>query len=39
MHYDIPMSGKELPKEKSSEISDTEKLTCMNNKQFYRENK
>ena len=23
MHYDIPMSGKELPKEKSSEISDT----------------
>ena len=34
MHYDIPMSEKELPIEKSSEISDTKKLTCMNNNQL-----
>ena len=35
MHYDFPMSSeKELPIEESSEISDTKKLTSMNNNQL-----
>ena len=34
MHYDIPMSEKELLIEESSEISDTKKLTYMNNNQL-----
>ena len=34
MHYDIPMSEKEPPTEKSSEISDAKKLTCMYNNQL-----
>ena len=34
MHYDIPMSEKELPIEESSEISTSKKLTYMNNNQL-----
>ena len=34
MHYDIPVSEKELPIEESSEISDTKKLTYINNNQM-----
>ena len=30
MHYDIPMSEKELPIEESTEISNSKKLTYMN---------
>ena len=34
MHYDIPMSEKELPIEESSEISDANQFTCMKNNQL-----
>ena len=34
MHYDIPVSEKELPIEESSEISTSKKLTYMNNNQL-----
>ena len=34
MHYDSPISEKELPNEESSGTSDTKKLTCTNNRQL-----
>ena len=34
MHYDILILEKELPIEESSEISNSKKLTCMNNNQL-----